>query len=1042
MPVKRSYGDLTLNVADGGRLLPDLPPSRIGPGNYAEKINFRRDDSGELKIEGWDYPAPTSDWFGDGLADFNDGLEAEAIKQVRRANGTVAIVGCGAGFIKYFDYDLNQWITIGSGYSTAADEGFRFWKIEDVANYVVFNNGRDLLCTWQIGDDAVVPLYEFREAGYASCGDICGFNSVLRCADILEINDASQAAVMNSANPYRTITDSDITTRINYRRVWSNVENPRDFGAVIPGTITTGSDQLVLAWPAASLAAGDFIYVTGAGVEGGNLLAEILSISGATITLGETASTDATDTEVFKEAALETIVGYDDLGDDGAAIIQQMVLKNRLVSLKASGHVFEEYYNGDLEQPFIAEQMTKTPRALRFPRALANVADRYLLFPGDRHFYRYHLGSQELEQDKVLFGAEKTLFFKRIEGSGIYDVWAADNICTGEILFAYHWSEVVDDDGEAEPASVASDCQSKTGIGELIGWEELTSPSSPPEKYRHRTVSGSIAKYSYYFDNCYSEYPPEDELHYVGTLADAPGSDWTVNLVCVAIAESETTVTYRVTWDGTGATGHPSTPRLTVSPGGTYLPNPYEFEATKGYQVYLEVQFNYIYWHGQGFWIFVGPPPKTDNWNSVENYTPMGEFSSSISATRTQAGLGTFDLADFTELAGFVAAGQPQFCYDPWVSSTYGALEPVFTGITELTQTRRTTSGLGCVANANTFGARSVQATGDIVEELSDPDTEADAVARALVNIPNWTADATCDDPAYIEYSDENFQVPFSFRQVRAILGVESPLTIGNSYRVTFSFERRTLGTEDVYVAIDANEAITFTANAATKTTEFVDVPNELGYETRLADITLEQIAEGEVATDSYGGDSYGSNRALAVKYDEGNESCAEIDEFRFTCAATVNKPTAGTSCDEIEQWFLMGDRLGKITQFGRSNLEVFTLLRYGETFAASLSGGLVTAGKDTQPKYVRRFSLLPSDPDSSASVEVSIYGAKTTNVDPVLLESKTLTNPQFPGVMNLHYRKPYFKYRLTSDASTPLRISAHVWEIALADTGDIDRLQ
>jgi hypothetical protein len=633
MPVKRSYGDVTVNVSDGGRLMPDLPPSRIGAANYDEKVNFRREDGEEVKIEGWDFPAPTDDWEGDGLANFNDGHPAEAIREVRRANGDVAIVGAGAGLIKYFNYDTNAWVTIGSGYSTQADAGFRFWQIEDIANYAVFNNGRDLPCTWQIGDASVTPIYEFREAGYASCGDICEFNGILRCADILEINDDDMADVMSDPQPYKTIVDSPITTRINYRRIWSNIENPRDFAATVPGSISAGTNQLTLQWPNASLQIGDVIYVTAAGSAGGNLRTTINDISpdGLTITLADNASTLMSGRDVFKDSAFETIVGHDDLGDDGAAIIRQMVLKNRLISLKASGHIFEEYYDGDLDQPFIAERMTKTPRALRFPRAILNISDKYLLFPGDRHFYRYTLGSQQLEEDPTVFGAEKALFFSRIEGIGKYEVWAADNGCTGEAIFAYRW----------------------------------------------------------------------------------------------------------------------------------------------------------------------------------------------------------------------------------------------------------------------------------------------------------------------------------------------------NAYQYSY----------------------------------------------------------------------YGSNRALAVNYNEGRESCAEIDDFNFTCGAVVQKPFAGFTVDEVEQWFLMGDADGKFTQFGRSNLGTLTLLRYGEPFFASMGGGLLAAGSDKKPKYLRRFTLLPADPESSASVELTIYGAKATNVTPVALITKTLTNPIFPGVANLHYRKPYFKYRLRSNADTPLRIAGHVWEVSLTETSDVDRL-
>jgi hypothetical protein len=193
---------------------------------------------------------------------------------------------------------------------------------------------------------------------------------------------------------------------------------------------------------------------------------------------------------------------------------------------------------------------------------------------------------------------------------------------------------------------------------------------------------------------------------------------------------------------------------------------------------------------------------------------------------------------------------------------------------------------------------------------------------------------------------------------------------------------------------------------------------------------------------DDYGTYGRGANRCLAVNYNQGSESVAEISAFNFSCAAIINRPMTGFTCDEVEQWFMMGDVNGLFTKFGRTNLEVQTLQRYGEAFTASLGWGYLTANRNTRPKYVRRFSLLPSDPESSDAVSISIYGMKATNVDPVLLETRELTDPRFPGVMNLHYRKPYFKARLVTSAEVPLSIAGHVWEVSAADTGDIDRLQ
>lgn len=638
MPVKRQYASVPINLATGGRLLPDLPVGLIGAANFDEKVNWVSEIGEIRKRSGWDYPAPMGDWDGDGLADFDDGNPAEAIAAVPRPNGTYAVVGAGGGKIKVFDYDLNSWDTIGSGFSTKADAGFRWWQIVDVAGYAVFNNGRDLPVLWQVGDATVTPLYELREAGYASVGLIVEYvDGVLMCADILEINDEDMSAVMNNVLPYKTIVDSAETTRITFRRVWSNEGDPGDFAANVPGTVTLGSPNLTLAWPMASFQAGDEVIVNGAGTAGGNLTTTILTISGVNVVLANNALTAVSSADVYKSSALNSIVGFDDIEDDGSAIVLQIPLKTQLISFKASGHIWQTYYTGDLDTPFAKDRVTKKPGiAPRFPRAVVNIVnddnEEYLLFPGAKHFYRFDLGSQAPQQAKLFMGAEKELFFSRIKGLGKFEVWAADNTCTDEIFFAYLWEEY------------------------------------------------------------------------------------------------------------------------------------------------------------------------------------------------------------------------------------------------------------------------------------------------------------------------------------------------------------------------------------------------ETGY--------------------------YGANRAVALKYAKDCESISEVDGFNFTCAAPVQKPLAGFHGDDTETWFLMGDGDGKITLYGETNLEVLTRRRYGEKFDASIGGGLTSFGVDDTGKYVRRFSITSSKPDASQGMEVTIYGTRSANVAPVVLETRTLTDPRFPGAMGLYYRKPYYKYRIVADTDGDLRIAGFVWRVGAADTQDIDQLE
>jgi hypothetical protein len=442
MPVKRAFVPFPVRISDGGRYLPDLPIGTIGPANFDEKINFVSEIGEVRKRAGWDFPAPSDDWLGQLMETF--GGVCEAIRGVRRPNGTYAIVGCGAGTIKAYHYE-SGWVTIGTGYSTAFDSGFRWWQIDDIAGYAVFNNSRDLPCKWQIGDAAVTPLYELREAGYASVGHICEYcDGVLMCADILEINDDDMDAVMNDPLPYKAIVDSAITTRISFRRVWSNIGNPGDFAVTVPGSIAASSNVLTLAWPMASFAVGDEILVIGAGAAGGNLQTTITAIAANAWTLADAAGTTVADADVSRPTDINSIAGYDDIEDDGSGILLQIPLKTQLMVFKASGHIWQSYYTGDVDEPFAKDRVTKKAGvAPRFPRAVVNIVndnnEEYLLFPGAKHFYRYDLGSQAPQQEAQFKGAEKELFFSRIKGLGPYDVWAADNACTDEVFFGYLW---------------------------------------------------------------------------------------------------------------------------------------------------------------------------------------------------------------------------------------------------------------------------------------------------------------------------------------------------------------------------------------------------------------------------------------------------------------------------------------------------------------------------------------------------------------------------------------------------------------------------
>jgi hypothetical protein len=439
MPYKREFRLQEVSVASGGQLAPDVPPDQVGPADYTVRENWRYEDGAEVEREGWaDYqPNPA-------IAASTSKVMGTSIQQIGeaiRGNGEKVPVGVSADKVYYWNWTSGAWTQIGSGYSTSPA---RRWQIINLGSYCIFNNGTDLPFTWVPGDSAVKPIYELREQGYACVGEILAMNRMLKCFDVTEILSAELSGILNGADPYGPVA-ANKTQRIGYREVWSNIDDPRDFAAVVPGTGTAGSPNLTLDWPMASLKNGDEITILGAGAAGGNLTTTISNISGTAVTLATNIVTSVTDADTQKSTAINSIVAWsDDLMGDGSEVLRAMKLQNRVVVYKANGQIFTGYYTGDVDQPWVYDSAYSADgdsRGLRFPYTLIDVAGRYHLYAGDRHFYVFSLGYQEPQQHPVLKLCERTLFFNKIAAyttdySTIKNkVYAAMNGCTSEIFF-------------------------------------------------------------------------------------------------------------------------------------------------------------------------------------------------------------------------------------------------------------------------------------------------------------------------------------------------------------------------------------------------------------------------------------------------------------------------------------------------------------------------------------------------------------------------------------------------------------------------------
>lgn len=439
MPVKREFKPVSINVADGGVLAPDYPPDQISRADYTRKENFRHDDGAEEEREGWLDYRPNS-----GVSAATSRVMGSSVQQIgeaRRANGEVVPVGVSGNKVYWWSWTTGQWTQIGSGYSATPASR---WQIVNVGSYTVFNNGTDLPFTWVIGDAAVTPIYELREQGYASVREITQSNGMLLCFDITEILPAELSGILNGTDPYGLVA-ANKTQRKAYLKLWSNIGNPRDFAAVVAGSGSAGSPNVTMAWPMTSFQTGDEIIVIGGGTAGGNLTTTVDSTtSGTGLVLTDNLITAVTNAQVLKSTALNSVVGSYELEDDGSAVLRALPLQNRVVAYKSSGEIFVGYFTGDLDEPWVYDRIYRPDgesRGLRFPYTLVDVAGRYHLYAGDRHFYTFSLGSQEPQRHPVLRHCEKTLFFKPIAAAtSDYStvrntVFAAVNGATSEVFF-------------------------------------------------------------------------------------------------------------------------------------------------------------------------------------------------------------------------------------------------------------------------------------------------------------------------------------------------------------------------------------------------------------------------------------------------------------------------------------------------------------------------------------------------------------------------------------------------------------------------------
>lgn len=304
------------------------------------------------------------------------------------------------------------------------------------ADYIVVSTA-PLFTTEMIGRNIVWDNGTVRRIDAVQNESPVGSGLYLEARVDVDMAIASDWFGVEDPDTYGTYTETEFINRIQYKIIWSAVNEPRRWASIVPGSMQAGSNIVTLDYAAKSFESGQEILVVGAGVNGGNLTANVLYVAGSRVlALDQTAVTSVTDASVQQSDVVGSISGAFELQDDSSGIIRMMELQGTLVIYKDTSF-FLGSYTGDVDQPFVFK-MRKVPnsKTLYYRYTLISVNGLAHVYCGRNAIYRLDLTNQ-LPQELELGELCKDVFFSRASLEQTDDIFAADNALTQEAFLVF-----------------------------------------------------------------------------------------------------------------------------------------------------------------------------------------------------------------------------------------------------------------------------------------------------------------------------------------------------------------------------------------------------------------------------------------------------------------------------------------------------------------------------------------------------------------------------------------------------------------------------
>lgn len=292
-----------------------------------------------------------------------------------------------------------------------------------------------------------------------------------------------EAGTSPTAGKYGVVTSS--TARNHARLIWSQINNPKKFAASNKGSITAGTTLLTLDYVAKSYSKGDQVTIIGAGTTGGNFTTRIGYIDGTKLYLHETAITTVTSALVSQTAEASSIIGYEDIEDDGSGIVNMAPLQNSLAIYKDTS-IFIAEYTGSVTAPF-KFRLIKVPdsKTLYYKNTLISVKESVHIYAGRDNFYAFDLSSRG-PKELIPGQAVKDLFYDVADITKTDDVFASDNVLTNEIWFGLPASS-------ASHKSICLDYISNTISTTAVEVGAAASIKKPPKDKQNWFIMGTKA---------------------------------------------------------------------------------------------------------------------------------------------------------------------------------------------------------------------------------------------------------------------------------------------------------------------------------------------------------------------------------------------------------------------------------------------------------------------------------------------------------------------------------------------------------------------